>query len=288
AFSIYALAEWFLATGDKVALEKAKELFEALERHASEPVHGGYIEALSATWSQLEDMRLSDKDLNSPKSMNTVLHVMEAYTTLLQAWPDARVRKSLHDLLVVILDHVVTDKPYTRCALFFSMDWSSLNDMISYGHDIEASWLLWEAAAALGEPELMQRTRRIALEIADGVLANGIDSDGSVFYDGNASGVLNSDKNWWPQAEAVVGFLNAHSLSGESYHLAAATHAWRFIENHVIDRKYGEWFATLDRAGNPRPDYPENPDSCKIGPWKCPYHNARACIEILKRVPVDV
>ncbi len=287
AFTIYGLAEWYLATGDQMALAKAKEIFEALEKHARESEHGGYIEALSVSWSQLEDMRLSDKDLNSPKSMNTLLHVLEAYTTLLQAWPDARVRKSLRDLLIVMLDHVVTTVPYTRCALFFTMDWRSLNNKISYGHDIEASWLLWEAAAALGEPELMQRTKRIALEMADGVLANGIDSDGAVFYDGDAKGVLSSEKHWWPQAEAVVGFLNAHTLSGEAYHLSAATRAWEFIENKVVDKKHGEWFALLDRAGNPLPDYPDNKDCCKIGPWKCPYHNARSCIEVLKRVSSD-
>lgn len=285
AFTIYGLTEWYQATGDAAALARAQEIFALLERHAREPRWGGYIEALDADWGPLADMRLSDKDLNSPKSNNTLLHILEAYTALLRVWPDARVRTALRDLLTVILDRVVSAQPYTHCDLFFDLEWRSLLPKFSYGHDIEASWLFWEAAAAVGDPALQQRTRAVALALADGVLAHGLDRDGAVLYDGDATGPLNTDKHWWPQAEAVVGFLNAHQLGGNPAHLEAALRAWDFVERHVIDPRHGEWFAILDRDGRPYPDYPAYADSQKIGPWKCPYHNGRACIEVLKRVP---
>ncbi len=285
AFAIYGLAEWHAATGDATALARARALFELVEQHAAEPKHGGYIEARSASWGELADMRLSDKDLNAPKSMNTPLHVLEAYATLFRVWPDPGLRGRLQALLGVMLDHVVTTSPYTCCQLFFDMDWRPLSQGISYGHDIEASWLLWEAAEALGDAALLARTRRVSLDMAAGVLAHGCDADGSIFYDGTAAGVVKTDKHWWPQAEAVVGFLNARALGGGAEYETAAVRAWQFIEDHVIDRKHGEWFAVLDRAGRPLADYPTHADSCKIGPWKCSYHNGRSCLEVLRRVP---
>ena len=287
AFAIYGLAEWHAATGDATALARARTLFELIEQHAAEPKHGGYLEARSVSWGELADMRLSDRDLNAPKSMNTLLHVLEAYTTLFRVWPDPGLRGRLQALLGVMLDHVVTTTPHTRCELFFDLEWRPLSPTISYGHDIEASWLLWEAAEALGDPALRARTRRVALDMAAGVLAHGCDTDGSIFYEGRADRIVIPEKHWWPQAEAVVGFLNAHALDGGEAWLEAAGRVWQFIENHVIDRNHGEWFAELDRSGHPVPDYPERAGSCKIGPWKCPYHNARACLEIMRRVPAS-
>ncbi len=285
AFAIYGLAEWHAATGDGKALDMARELFALVERHASEPEFGGYIEARSGAWGELEDLRLSEKDLNAPKSMNTLLHVLEAYTTLLRTWPDAGVRSCLKALLETMLEHVVTAAPYTHCRLFFDMEWRSLSPVISFGHDIEASWLLWDAAEALGDAALKERTRKVALAMATGVLEHGCDTDGSIFYEGDSRQVVKTDKHWWPQAEAVVGFLNACTLGGGEAFLNAAERAWQFIDDHVVDRKHGEWFAELDRSGRPLPDYPVNAGSCKIGPWKCPYHNARACLEVMRRVP---
>jgi mannobiose 2-epimerase len=160
-----------------------------------------------------------------------------------------------------------------------------LSRTISYGHDIEASWLLWDAAEAVGNAALKERTRGVALEIATGVLEHGCDADGSIFYEGNHEQVVKTDKHWWPQAEAVVGFLNAREIGGGDVFVTAAERAWQFIDNHVIDRRHGEWFADLDRSGETIPDYPLHVGSCKMGPWKCPYHNARACFEVLRRVP---
>jgi mannobiose 2-epimerase len=285
AFTIYGLAEWFSATGDTSALARAQAIFQLLETHARDRRLGGYIEALSRDWGALDDMRLSDKDLNSPKSMNTLLHVLEAYTKLLRVWPDPTLRSALQTLVTNLLDKVYTETPFPRFALFFDLEWRSLNDIISYGHDIETSWLLCEAADALGDPALTARVQTIALKMARAVLAHGVDADGSLFYDGTAAGVRNDEKHWWVQAEAVVGFFNAWQLTREEPFLDAALRTWTYIEQKVVDAKYGEWFAVLARDGTPRPDYPEFADSCKIGPWKCPYHNARSAIELMRRIP---
>jgi mannobiose 2-epimerase len=261
-------------------------MFDLLERHARDRVDGGYLEALTRSWGPLADTALSDKDLSVPKSMNTNLHVLEAYTTLLRVTGDSRVREALHDLLAVSLDHIVELRPFAHCELFFDMDWRSHVDTVSYGHDIEASWLLWdawEALAAAGTVDrgLGERTREVALLLADAVREHGQDSDGGVVYEGTPDGVVNAQKHWWPQAEGVVGWLNAYQLSGREADRASALAAWGFIEAHVIDREHGEWFAELERDGSVR--HGADGD-VKIGPWKCPYHNARACLEVMRRV----
>lgn len=144
--------------------------------------------------------------------------------------------------------------------------------------------MLWEAAEAVGDRALSERVKPVALAMARAVLSHAVDDDGSLFYEGTAAGVTNDDKHWWVQAEAVVGCLNAWKLSGERPFLDAALRTWRYIEARVVDKNHGEWFAVLTRDGMPRPDYPEFADSCKIGPWKCPYHNARAAIEVMRRI----
>jgi len=230
-------------------------------------------------------MALSDKDLNVPKSMNTHLHVLEAWTRLLQVAPDGVLRQRLAGLLDVCLTRIVAEEPFAHCRLFFDDAWVSVVPTVSYGHDIEASWLLWEAALTVDDDGLLRRTRTVTLDLADAVLAHGVDADGAVLYEGTPEGVTNPQKHWWPQAEGVVGWLNAWELAGSPSHLDAAVRAWDFIDAHVVDHALGEWYAILDRSGAPLPDYPEHPDSQKIGPWKCPYHNARACLEVLRRIP---
>lgn len=286
AFAIYGLSQWHQLTGDERAIDAAWRLFELLEVHARDRASGGYVEALSRRWGPLADTALSPKDLSVPKSMNTNLHVLEAYTTLLRVTGDARVREALHALLAVSLDRIVAFAPFAHCELFFDMNWRSHVDTVSYGHDIEASWLLWDAwealvGAGIVDNRLAERTRSAALLLADAVREHGLDADGAVMYEGTPAGVVNDQKHWWPQAEGVVGWLNAFQLAGREEDRAAALGAWKFIEARVIDREHGEWFAELNRDGSVRAG--EEGD-VKIGPWKCPYHNARACLEVLRRV----
>ncbi len=288
AFAIYALAEYHRATGDVESLERAKQLYGLIESKSYEPLQGGYLEACSRDWGALDDLRLSEKDLNSPKSMNTHLHVLEAYTNLLRVWPDPALLASQQALLAVTLDRIV-DQDTGHFRLFFDQGWNSLTDHVSYGHDIEGSWLIHEAATVLfhtapGDAALLDRTRRLAVRMAQAVYDEGLDQDGSLFYEAGAHGVLiDPNKHWWAQAEAVVGFYNAYQLSGAGHFLHAALRVWDYIEERIVNRTHGEWYAKLTPEGRPYTAQ-EDSDACLAGPWKCPYHNSRACYEMIERL----
>jgi mannobiose 2-epimerase len=228
-------------------------------------------------------MRLSEKDLNSPKSMNTHLHVMEAYTNLLRAWPDPELQAKQKALLEVTMDHIV-DSATGHFKLFFDNQWNSLTDHISFGHDIEGSWLLVEAAQVLGDAALLDRARSLSLKMARAVYEQALDQDGSLFYEANSKGVLvDPNKHWWAQAEAVVGFYNAYQLSGDQRFLYQAYRVWEYIEEKIVDKVHGEWHAKLRPNGTPYTAQ-EDGDACLVGPWKCPYHNSRVCLEMLERL----
>lgn len=276
AFAIYAFAEYHLATGDPAALERAVELFRLIETHSRDRRNGGYLEACSREWRPLSDMRLSERDMNTPKLMNTHLHLLEAYTTLLRAWNDQELRSALTDLIRVVLARIV-NRETGHFVLFSDLEWNPVSPAISYGHDIEGSWLLYEAAEAAGDPALVEEVRPVALGMARSVLEEGIDADGGIVNEAEPSGWTDRSRDWWPQAEAMVGFLNAWQLSGDERYRKAALGSWRFITRFISDPEYGDWFWGVDEHGAV---YREE----KLGPWKCPYHNARACIEIIERV----
>ncbi|HYP18021.1 MAG TPA: AGE family epimerase/isomerase, partial [Opitutus sp.] len=277
AFAIYALSEYHRATQQGTPLEVAISVFRLLETHARERTAGGYLEAFSREWQPIADMRLSAVDLNEPKSQNTHLHVMEAYTNLLRVWNDDSLRRTQRELVELMLARIV-DAGTGHLGLFFANDWSLRSDRISYGHDIEAAWLFTEAADVLGDAALIARVRALARQIADVTLAEGVDTDGAVFNEGSPRGLTNTNKEWWPQAEAVVGFLNAYQLGGDERHLAAALRAWDFIEQRLIDRRHGEWLRGVTRDGAVLAD------ELKVSFWKCPYHNGRAALEAVTRL----
>ncbi|MDK2980431.1 MAG: cellobiose epimerase [Chloroflexota bacterium] len=281
AFAIYSLSAYYQASGDAQALQYAQELFHLLEAHAYEPQFGGYIEGSRRDWGTLDDMRLSDKDLNCRKSMNTLLHMLEAYTGLARVWPEAAVKERLKDLLEIFLAHVI-DPHSGHLRLFFDDDWHSLSNTLSFGHDIECSWLLWEAAEVLDEPALNERVRAAALRLAEAVYSDGRDSDGSLFQELGPHGINAVNKEWWSQAEGMVGFTNAHQLSGDPRYLGAAEDCWRYIQDKLIDPKYGDWIKRI------RPDGSVDTDSFKVGPWECPYHHARLCLEMMARLQKPV
>ncbi len=283
AFGIYALAEYFHATGNAASLDFAKRLFWLIEDHSYDSDFKGYFEARDRDWHELEDTRLSDKDLNSPKSMNTHLHIMEAYTNLLRVWRDPTLMAKQAELLRLTMDHIV-DNETGHFKLFFDERWERLSDHVSYGHDIEGSWLIVEAAEGLGDAGLIARARTLALAVAKAVYRQGLDRDGSLFYEADAKGALvDPKKHWWAQAEAVVGFYNAFQISGETPFLTAARRAWDYIETNFVDRVHGEWHAKLSPQGVPL-TAEEDGDAYLVGPWKCPYHNARACYEMMARL----
>ena len=273
AFGIYAFSEYYKFSNDKSAKAYALTLFNLLETHAKDTIHGGYIEAFNEDWTAIDDMRLSEKDMNASKTMNTHLHVLEAYTTLLQIHNNDEVREALKDLILLFRDKFLTkDFHYD---LFFDTEWQLLSSSISFGHDIETAWLLIEAAKAVGDMDLLMQTKAIALQVAKAFLENGLDTDGAVMNEANRNTQhTDTDKHWWPQVEALVGLKYAFELSHDENYLDVSQRIWEFTKTHLKDPVNGEWHFRVDRTGKPY----TNED--KVSMWKAPYHTSRACIFI--------
>jgi mannobiose 2-epimerase len=277
AFAVYSLAEYFHASDDAEALATALRLVSLIESAGHDDLRGGYFETCERDWSLAADQRLSDADLDEKKSMNTHLHLLEAYAALLRVHEDAKVRTRLRELINVFLDRIVNPTTH-HFILFFNEEWRPRSEKISFGHDIEGSWLLVEAAEILGDAALLERVRVVAVKMAQAIYEQGLDSDGGLLYEANPA---DTDKHWWPQAEAVVGFLNACQLSGQPHFLHAAERSWDFIEKFIVDHKHGEWFWLVSQAGVP------SDGQDKVGPWKCPYHNSRSCFEVMARLDAE-
>jgi len=277
AFAIYGLSEYYKASKNIRALDVAKELFNVIEKHAFDRKENGYFEAYDRHWSLLEDLRLSDKDANEKKTMNTHLHVLEAYTALYEIWKDKFLEKQLKNLVKLFLDKFI-NKENHRFMLFFDEYWLSKSDDISFGHDIEGSWLLQKAAEKLDSWLLIRRTKKLAVAMVNAVMENGMDADGGIMYEAEPDGIRDTDKHWWPQAEGIVGFVNAWQNTGDEKYLQRAEAIWQYIKKYIIDTTHGEWWYRVTKDGLP---YVVED---KVGPWKGPYHNGRACLEIIKRL----
>lgn len=276
AFSIYALTEYYRATFDKSALDKALELFELIEKYSFDENKNGYFEAYSREWKLLEDLRLSEKDANEKKTMNTHLHILEAYTNLYRVYKDEKLAAKLDNLIYLFLDKII-NKDTHHLDLFFDEDWNCKSSIVSYGHDIEASWLLYEAACVLGNKVLTANVKHESLKIAKAAL-EGLNAKGGLVNEMNyLTGHVDDNSDWWPQAEAIVGFLNAWQLSKDKYYLQKVIDVWEFTKNNIIDSCNGEWFWSVNNKGK------KNTENDKAGFWKCPYHNSRMCLEIIER-----
>ncbi|MBS2211951.1 AGE family epimerase/isomerase [Carboxylicivirga mesophila] len=275
-FGIYGFSEYFKASGHQKSLDYAIRLFELLEAHFHDSKFGGYIEALAINWQPLKDMRLSEKDANEPKSMNTHLHIIEPYTNLYRVWPDVGLKEKIRDLIAVFSDKIV-DKASSHFKLFFEMDWTVKSTIVSYGHDIEGAWLLTEAAHIIEDIHLLRQMTALAVKMVDVTMVEGFDTDGSIFYERDAQH-LDTDKHWWPQAEGMVGLLDAYQHTHNTKYLSALEKIWRFIQKHQLDRAKGEWYWKVSQEGVPDRSLP------KVGFWKCPYHNSRALMEAISRI----
>ena len=277
AFTIYGMSEYYMASGDEQALKTARVLFLDLETHAFDSLRNGYTDALTRDWKPILDLRLSEKDQNESKTMNTHLHILEAYANLYRVWKDPSLEDALENVLRLMLDRFV-DRDSMHLKLFFDDNWKLKSSLVSYGHDIEASWLLHEAAVVLGRQALIEETGKLAVEMARESL-RGLDTDGGLFYEFfPGENRVDTDKHWWPQAEAMVAYFNAYQLSDDESFLKRATDSWLFIRDKIVDREFGEWNWSVDKSGVPRREKE------KAGFWKCPYHNGRACMEIIKRI----
>lgn len=280
AFAIYGLSEFYKISQHKKSLDQAISLYQLMEKHAFDQENNGYFEAYDRKWQLLEDLRLSEKDANEKKSMNTHLHVLEAYSNLYRVWPDPQLKQQLTNLINIFLEKII-DRETRHFHLFFDEKWQVKSSTQSYGHDIEGSWLLQEAAEIIDEPELVKITRHIAIEMVDACLKEGFDKDHGLNYE-KKDGHLDTDKHWWPQAEAVVGLINAWHISENQMYLDQALRVWDFIKVYMIDREKGEWYFRISRDHQP---YSEED---KAGPWKCPYHNSRMCLEVINRLANEI
>jgi len=277
SFTIYGLAEYYRACKDENALALAKQLFDAIEKQSFDQEKGGYLEAFAQNWLELPDLRLSEKDANEKKTMNTHLHILEAYTNLYRVWKDAFLEKQIRGLINDFLEHIIDPKT-NRLILFLDENWQPKSNTVSYGHDIEGSWLLLEAAEVLEDEAIISRVKEASVAMARAA-ADGLDQDGSMYYEYEPEhNHLIKERHWWVQAEAMVGFLNAWQLTGEKQFYDQFEKVWNFTNFHIIDAGKGEWVWGL------KDDYSLMPGEDKAGLWKCPYHNSRAMMEVIHRL----
>ena len=304
-FAIYGMSEYARATGDREALECALQLFDCIEEHALDPVYNGYIEACTREWGTIADMRLSELDANYPKSQNTHLHIIEPYANLYRCLKELdvtescnyvpvigavlpvdvavpqetkmRVERALRNIINIFTDHILNPETH-HLDLFFDMDWTrQAGRLESYGHDIECSWLMHEAALVLGDTDVLAKIEPIVQMVAK-ASEKGLRPDGSMIHEANLdTGHVDDDLHWWVQAENVVGWFNLYQYFGDEAALDKAERCWNYIKTQLIDYENGEWHWSR------HPDGTLNTVDDKAGFWKCPYHNSRMCLEIIER-----
>ncbi|MBO5548495.1 MAG: AGE family epimerase/isomerase [Prevotella sp.] len=304
-FAIYGFSEYARATGDREALDYALQLYQCIEDHALDREYNGYIEATTRDWQPIADMRLSELDANYPKSQNTHLHIIEPYANLLRCLREFQdsascdyvpvlgsvlpmgvsvpketlisVEASLRNLIDIFTNKILN--PVTHhLDLFFDMDWTRRAGRLeSYGHDIECSWLMHEAALVLGDPYVLEKVEPIVRMVAQ-ASEKGLRPDGSMIHEANLdTGHVDDDLHWWVQAENVVGWYNIYQHFHDADALQKALHGWQYIKEQLIDREHGEWHWSRHADGT------LNTVDDKAGFWKCPYHNSRMCLEIIER-----
>ncbi len=272
-FAIYGLSELYKVTKDDEVLKNAINLYKVVETYFADRENGGYIEALARDFSPLEDMSLSAHDINADKTMNSHLHILEAYANLYQVWPEEELKGAVERLLDIIGTKVMAADGHLQ--LYFRKDWSVMPGGVSYGHDIETSWLALECAFALKDLDIVNRVRPWAL--AMGKAGNeGLLPDGSLRYEKLLDGTFDDSRQWWVQAESVVGNLWLWKYHSDPQGTDRALAAWKFIKEHLVDAAAGEWWWAMLPDGKPDLSQP------KAGFWKCPYHNTRMCLQVLR------
>ena len=305
AFAIYGLSEYARATGNREALEYALDLYDCIEEHAFDDEQNGYIEACTREWGKIGDMRLSELDANYPKSQNTHLHIMEAYANLLRCLKEMRAQEqcdyvpaigsvlpvgisvppetmvsvegALRNIIGIFIDKILNPET-NHLDLFFDMDWTrGAGHLESYGHDIECSWLLHEAALVLGDENLLEKVENVVQKVAK-ASEKGLREDGSMIHEANLdTGHVDDDLHWWVQAENVVGWFNVWQHFGDEEAFKKSEKCWHYIKENLVDYDNGEWYWSR------HPDGTLNTVDDKAGFWKCPYHNSRMCLEIIER-----
>ncbi|WP_167608061.1 AGE family epimerase/isomerase [Maribellus sediminis] len=274
AFAIYGLAAHYQATGKHESLQQAISLYHTLEEKAFDPLKGGYIESFTRDWKTPQRYGYDGTGV-AAKTMNTHLHLLEAYSQLYKVWPDSGLKSQLKSLVDVFLEKIIDQKRWHQ-NLFLTREWENLEHIDSYGHDVELSWLLTEAAELIQEKTLIKQTKDIALKLVNTQMKEGRNPDGSLLYE-RRNGEIEGTLSWWPQAESVIAFFNAWQISGDEKYLDAAITSWEWIKDNLVDAENGGWYGGLDSDGQPLIGQP------KVSLWKCPYHNSRMAFELFVR-----
>ncbi len=269
AFAMYAFSEYYEFSKKTEAQDLAVDLFRLIEKYSYDKRKDGYLEALSEDWGRLDDMRLSEKDMNTSKTMNTHLHILEAYTRLLQVCDGEKVRKTLKSLVELFNEKFLSDA--YNYHLFFDDDWSLQSQVVSFGHDIEAAWLVLEAAKAVGDEGLIEKCSDNAIKIADAFLKDGLNGGAVLNEKDLKTGEADTDRHWWPQVEAMIGLAYVYNLTKEEKYIQTAIDIWQYVKGHLLDKENGEWYFRVNEQGVP---YGED----KVSMWKAPYHTTRACM----------
>jgi len=273
SFAVYGLSEYFKASGIESSRKLAVMIYDDILKYSYDKKNGGYIEGFSRDWKQIPERRIGSEK----KSMNTHLHLLEAFSNLLATWNDSEVFEKVKELVAIFQDHIISSKT-NHLVLFFDEEWNEKSKMFSYGHDIEAAWLILEAAEKLKDDRLIEKVKASSIKVTNAA-AEGLDGDGGLWYEYDVDKKhLLKEKHWWPQAEAMVGFFTAWEISKEEKYLDQSLKTWDFVKKYLLDKKSGEWYSGVKDDNTPIPK------ADKIGIWKCPYHNGRACIELIKRI----
>ena len=290
AFVLYALSKYYELQPSKKLLSELEEYFIFLEEKTKDKDFPGYIEAFTREWQPFSENRMADN--NEPRSMNTHLHILEAYAAYYKVSKNVFAGKRLKELLELFIDKII--RPSGHLGIFYDKNFNeteSSKAICSFGHDIEASWLLWEAAEILGDKEILAKMKPLSIKMLDAVDRVGVDKDGGLFLESTRFGShVRTNKHWWPQAETLISFMNGFELTSDAKYWDKLKLTWKFIDHHIIDHVNGEWLTKVNRLGVPYLTEPKNDPSpyyrndWKIDPWKAPYHNGRAMMELMKRI----
>ncbi len=300
SFAIYALAQYYKVSKNEEALELAKKTFLWLEENSHDPVNGGYFQILDRTgkpivreeaakYAGYENFQVGLKDYNSS------IHLLEAFTTLYQVWPDELVRQRLQEMYDIVSGVMLDDRGFLK--LYFHPDWTQVTDEelhgfsregnsptnhITFGHDVETAFLLYEAAGALHiiDNELFQKMKKMV----DHAIQHGWDKkygglfDGGKYVDGEVA-IINDHKQWWAQAEALNAFLLMHRIfPDDTIYMQKFEEQWAYVNEYLIDHEHGGWYIYGLDVGH------QFSESNKVSIWKGSYHTVRAmvhCLEML-------
>ena len=275
AFCIYALSSYYEASGKREALDLAFQLFHMIEEKCTDDQ--GYLEAFTRDFKPESNEKLSENGVLAEKTMNTLLHVLEAYTELYRVSKDKEVEERLKWIMDTFAEKVYNSE-LERQEVFFDKNYNSIIDLHSYGHDIETAWLMDRTVDVLGDETYRQKMTPITKALTKKIYE--VAFDGHSLSNECDKGVVDTNRVWWVQAETVVGFLNGYEKDPSRVEYKEAAEAeWQFIKDHVIDPRNGsEWFWLVRQDGSPVEGEPI------VEPWKCPYHNGRMCMEVIRRL----